>query len=48
MYYVIDILTEALFAQMDVSKFRDGIVHFRNSGVKGLPSPLFFHKKEKY
>ena len=29
-------LTEPLFARMDVSKFRDGRVHFRNSVMKGL------------
>ena len=33
---VIEWWTEILFASMDVSKFRDGWVHFINSEVKGL------------
>ena len=33
---VIDLGLKPLFVMMDVSKFRDGIVHFINSGVKGL------------
>ena len=35
-------LTKALFATMDVSKLRDGRVHFRNSGMKGLSTWTFF------
>ena len=31
---VLDILLKPLFATMNVSKFRDGRVHFRNTGVE--------------
>ena len=31
-------LTETLRSTMDVSKLKDGIVHVRNSGMKGLKS----------
>ena len=33
---VTELQLKHLFATMDVSKFRDGRVHFRNLGVKGL------------
>ena len=33
---IIDFRLKLLFVTMDVSKFRDGKVFFRNSGVKGL------------
>ena len=32
----IDLCLKPLFATMDLSKFRDGSVHFRNSGMKAL------------
>ena len=38
---VVDISLKPLFATMDVSKLRDGRVHFRTSGVKGLTKPFF-------
>ena len=34
--YCLDFRRKTLFASMDISKFKDGIVHFRNRGVKGL------------
>ena len=33
---VFDIWLASLFALVDMSKFKDGRVHFRNSGMKGL------------
>ena len=33
---VFDFRLKLLFAAMDMSKFKDGKVHFRNLGMKGL------------
>ena len=38
---------QALFASVDMSKFKDGRVHFRNSGVKGLITVKVRHQRSK-
>ena len=40
---ILDFLSTPLFATTDVSKSKDGRVHFRNAGVKGLKSARTSH-----
>ena len=35
-HYAFDFTLKPLFEAVDMSKFKDGRVHFRNSGMKGL------------
>ena len=36
LHFVFDFRLEPLLTSMDMSKFKDGRAHFRNSGMKGL------------